>query len=244
MNKKIVLITASVLALIFASCGLPIRYTQVRGNGELAEESRKVSGFNRVELSGIGTLIIEQGESESLVISAEKNILKFLESRVRGSTLFLGTQDFVNLQPTEDITYRLSVTDLRDIETSGLGNVNLDSLETDQLTVRISGSGEVFIKSLVADTFDARISGLGMVEIAGEVGDQRIEISGAGDYVAGDLSSLNARVEISGTGDALLWVQEKIDVDISGAGSVRYYGSPVLNTEMSGLGNLQSLGEK
>ena len=155
---------------------MPIRYTQVRGNGELAEEQRNVSGFNRVELSGIGTLVIQQGDSEGLEISAEKNLLKYLESRVRGSTLYLGTQDFVSLQPTEDITYRLSVSDLREIETSGLGNVNLDSLETDQLTVRISGSGEVVIKSLDAGSLDVGISGLGRVEVAGEVDDQELSL--------------------------------------------------------------------
>jgi hypothetical protein len=243
--KKIFLGSLLVLlALGLTACGFPIRHTQVRGNGKLVTESRHISGFNSVELSGVGRLIIEQGNDESLEISAEENIMRYLRSDVHSSTLKLGVEEFVSLQPSEEIIYRLSVKDLRRLETSGLGNIEIGNLGSDHLKIEISGSGKISINKLTADRIIVEISGLGDVYITGEVEYQRIRLSGAGNYDASDLQSAEANLEISGTGRAVLWVTDSLDIELSGAGSVRYYGSPQVQSEMSGLGEIKSLGDK
>jgi carbon monoxide dehydrogenase subunit G len=242
--KKYSLLLVVMLALALTSCGFPVRYTTVRGDGNVITESRRVSGFDSVELSGIGTLIIEQGSSESLEISAEENIMPYLESRVSGGTLVLGVDQFVNIQPTEEITYRLSVIDLSEIETSGLGNVDMTSLDTTQVRIQISGSGKVTIANLMAERLEMEISGLGDISLAGSVDEQRVEVSGAGNYLAGDLESNSAVVRISGSGNATVWAKSDLNVEISGMGTVEYFGSPVIDSEISGAGRLVSVGEK
>ena len=232
------------LVLSVSACGFPLRYTQVRGNGKITSESRNVIGFNSIELSGIGTLIIEQGEEESLEVTAEENLMRYLRSDVRGSSLKLGMEEFISLQPTEDIIYRLSVKNLQNIETSGLGSVEIEYLETEQLEIEISGSGKIVIGNLIGDRLIIEISGLGDVDVAGKVEDQRVKLSGAGNYDATDLQSVSAKLDISGTGRANLWVTETLDVDLSGAGTITYYGDPNVHSEMSGLGEIKSLGEK
>ena len=243
MNKKFFLLLV-IFALFFSSCGFPVRYTTVRGSGNIIFESRRVADFNSVDLSGIGMLIIEQGDKESLEISAEENLLPYLRSEVSGNNLKLGVQEFVNIQPTEDIIYRLTVKDLNTIETSGLGNVEIDSLETNRLFIEISGSGKVSIDDLRVESVTLEISGLGDINLTGKVSDQRVKLSGAGSYQAGNLESSSASVEISGTGNAVVWAIDTLTIELSGAGKVEYYGSPVLNSDISGVGQLKSLGEK
>jgi len=232
------------LSVLISGCIFPVRYTRVLGSGEIVTETRHISGFTTVELSGIGTLIIEQGGKESLEITAEENILKYLKSDINGRNLRLGVDDFVSIEPTKEIIYHLTVKKLETIEISGLGNIEIKTLETSGLDFKISGSGNAYIGNLQAESLNLQISGLGNIEIGGSVEDQRIELSGAGNYNAKDLKSSKARIEISGTGKATVWVENELDVELSGMGNLQYYGSPILSTEISGMGTVKSLGDK
>ncbi len=73
---------------------------------------------------------------------------------------------------------------------------------------------------------------------------QDIDISGSGEYRAGDLQSETAKIKISGSGDVTLWVIESLDANVSGSGSVNYYGHPQTSLSSSGSGKIKSLGEK
>ena len=245
MKRIILMLSLSLAALLgLSACGFPLRHTEVRGSGGLITEVRRVSGFNQIDLSGIGTLIIEQGSTETLHISADENILPYLESRVSGRTLHLGVEEFVNVRPNQEVIYRLTVKDIESLEASGLGNIEIKALRAWQLQLEISGSGSIQIGDLQADTLYLDISGLGNVKVAGKVDVQNIEISGAGNYMAGDLTSRSAQIEISGSGNAQVWATDVLGVVISGMGSLDYYGSPSLNTGTSGLGKIHSLGDK
>ena len=87
------------VALVLAACSV------TRGSGQLASESRPVTGFTKVELSGTGELTIEKTGTESLAISAEDNLLPLLTSEVSGDTLVLGTK-----RNTEIVTTNRSTT--------------------------------------------------------------------------------------------------------------------------------------
>jgi len=232
------------LTVLTSGCIFPVRYTRVLGSGEIISETRPISGFTAVELNGIGTLIIEQGSKESLEVTAEDNIIKYLKSDVYGRNLRLSVDNLVSIDPTEEIVYHLTVKNLERIELSGLGNIEIEALKTPNLDLEISGAGSANIRDLQADSLNLDISGLGNVEIGGSVEDQRIELSGAGNYDAKDLESNKASIEISGTGKAVLWVENELDIVLSGMGNLQYYGSPNLSTEISGIGTVKSLGEK
>lgn len=82
------------------------------GSGHVTTEMRQVSGFTRVELSGTGELTVEKTGTESLMISAEDNLLPLLTSEVSGDTLILGAKSNTTIYATKPITYSLTVTDL------------------------------------------------------------------------------------------------------------------------------------
>ncbi len=242
--KKLKAIFILTLTVLTSGCIFPVRYTRVLGSGKIVSETRPISGFTALELNGIGTLIIEQGSKESLEVTAEDNIIKYLKSDIYGRNLRLSVDDFVSIDPTEEIIFHLTVKNLERIELSGLGNIEIEALKTPNLDLEISGAGSANIRDLQADSLNLDISGLGNVEIGGSVDDQRIELSGAGNYDAKNLESNKASIEISGTGKAVLWVENELDVVLSGMGNLQYYGSPNLSTEISGVGTVKSLGEK
>ena len=242
--KKARIIACLLFVMLFSSCGLPVRMIEVHGSGQAKMESRYITGIQSVDLNGIGKLVITQGAKESLEITAEENLLEYIQSDVSGKSLRLGVREFVNLQPTRDIIYHLTVKQLNMVGTSGLGNIEIQSLETDNLQIDISGTGNINIADLTAEKLDMDISGLGNVTITGSVTEQNISISGAGNYQANDLYSSVANVKISGTGSAKIWTADKLILELSGMGNVDYYGDPTLNVDISGMGKVNSLGSK
>lgn len=244
MKRKIVLCSLWIM-LMLAACGLPVRYTEVRGSGSVVTQERPISTFNAIDLSGIGTVMIEQGTEETLEITAEDNLIDYLVSDVKGRQLYLGMEEFINLQPSQDIIFYVMVKDINTIKTSGMGKVIVkNGLESDNLQLEISGSGNMDLADLSVRTLAISISGMGDVTVSGNAMQQNIEISGTGNYHAADLFSRSAQVQISGSGNARVWAADDLDLVLSGMGNLEYFGDPILTTEISGMGDVTSLGNK
>jgi len=249
--KKRYLLTLSLLilcSLALSACQIPfVNVSVVRGSGDMKTETREVSGFNQIRLDGAGLLVISQGETESLEIKAEDNILPELTSDVRGSLLVLGTQEGFwknTVMPTERIVYTLTVKDLQKITVNGAADIEIGKLETSSIEIDFNGAGKISIEDLNAESVDVTIAGTGNVELAGEVDSQMITIAGAGNVKAGDLLTSTTTIEVSGFGNATIWVTETLDVTINGGGSLSYYGTPSVTQDINGAGNITSLGEK
>lgn len=211
MRLRVALALLAVVLLVTA-CSV------TRGSGQLTTESRPVSGFTKVELSGTGELTIEKTGTESLSISAEDNLLPRLTSEVSNGTLSLGTEPNTTIVPTKPITYSLTVKDLNGLAVSGSGNIQVQNVTTAALSIEISGSGTI--------------------TAGGAVNDQDLEISGSGRYQAEQLTSKIANVRISGSGSASVLATEALDVQISGSGTLTYSGNPQIKQEISGSGKL------
>jgi predicted small secreted protein len=245
MMKRSVLVVSLILvvALGATACYFP-GLNSVRGNGRVVEENRDVHGFEGISLGGIGDLHIEVGSSEGLRIVAEENLMRHIESDVRGDILHIKTRTGVNLRPTESIDYYLTVTNLQSITLSGLGRIDAPALEATAFEVDISGAGDIQIAELNADRLDVAISGLGGLDIDGGYAErQHITISGSGNCTTRELESQEANVRISGLGSATVWASDRLDAAISGSGSVRYVGNPQISQSISGLGSVRPASE-
>ena len=188
------------------------------GSGQLATQSRQVSGFTSVELTGVGELSIDQTGTESLTVSAEDNLLPLLTSEVEGDTLILGKKPNTRIVTTKPITYTLTMKDITGLAVSGSGTINAPKLTTAALRIEISGSG--------------------MITTAGNADDQSLEISGSGRYLADGLTSKTTTAEISGSGTANVVASNALDVKISGSGTLTYSGNPQVTQTVSGSGRL------
>jgi hypothetical protein len=211
MQNRCLLAIMAVL-LVLTGCSV------VSGSGQVKSETRQVSGFTGIELSGNGEVTIEQGDPESLTIEADDNVLPVLTSEVENSVLHLGTEPRTTVQTRNPIRYRVTVEDLTSIGLSGSGSVSATNLRVDTLQVNISGSG--------------------MVNLAGAADQQELDMSGSGRYQAAELSSRSATIEISGSGRATVAVSDQLRVDISGSGTVTYSGDPRVDQSISGSGRL------
>lgn len=246
-QNKLLLIVL-VLALSTLACSVTINgwgsENRVEGSGNVITEERRVSGIDQIDMAGIGYLVIEFGDEESLTVEAEDNIIEYIDTTVSGQTLNISLEDGFNFQPGEPIRFYLTVVELEKVKVSGLGDVELPEIEATEFAIDISGGGNVDIDQLDVNLFEVDISGVGNLEVdGGTVVRQVVSISGGGNYKARRLESEDAEVDISGLGNATLRVSDTLDVSIGGGGNVEYYGNPTVDSNVTGLGKIQRMGD-
>jgi hypothetical protein len=242
MNTKLLKASLglSIFMLLISAC----RIVPTFGSRNLISETRAVSGFERVDVSGGGSLEIIQDGTESLTVETDDNVMQYITSEVRSGTLYLGMDFGLRSFLPSRLHFTLHVIDLTDITTSGSWEVTSASIQTGRLDIVLSGSGKVVVNALTADELDATVSGSGQLDLSGEARQQNLSISGSGKYLAGDLRSQSATVSISGSGNVTVWATETLAVHVSGSGDVSYFGSPQVSFDQSGSGNIHSLGDK
>lgn len=248
MDKRILWILPGIL-LLTAACSITFNgpsfsANSVRGSGNVKTETRSVSNFDEVDLTGSGDLTIQLGDQESLKIEAEDNLLPVLTSDVVGRRLDLGVKRGTSISPTRPIRYTLTVKSLKAVSLLGSGSITGSGFDTDSFSVSVLGSGDVNLDKVNFKTLDVRIAGSGNITMNGTANSQTVNIPGSAEYRAGNLQSQSGNVTISGSGNATVWTSDTLDIRITGSGTVEYYGSPKVSQKITGSGNIRSLGNK
>ena len=244
-KKALIFLLSLVVLLTITACNTGLRVIQ--GSGNVITETRQVSNFDMIELSGSGEVILTQGASESLTIETDDNVLEYIEAKVENGTLKLGLvsgiPNGVNVQRFTRLIFYVGVDDLSSLSTSGSGKIETDKIKTDRFELSVSGSGSIQIAELLASELRADISGSGGINLGGDVLAQDVDVSGSGNYKAGEVCSASIKVSVSGSGNATVCATETLDAFVSGSGNVNYYGSPEINSSDSGSGNINHLGD-
>ena len=217
-----------------------------RGSGNVVTETREVSGFDAINVEYPAEVFIRQGNSESLEIAAEDNLLPNLKTEVRNGRLeiFYRREGGKHVNPTKTVTITIVVKDLNDLNFSSAGEVTIEKLKTDNLDASLSGAGNLNLEDVQIEGLEVSLSGAGSLNASGTADDLDLSISGFGDFEGADLHSQNARVTISGAGSATVWVDTDLNAQISGAGSIRYYGDASVSRQISGVGGITHAGDK
>ncbi len=231
------------ISLALASCGYPLMTSSnVRGSGTVKTEVRKVSHFDAITFSALGTVQIVQSGVEGVSVTAEDNFLPLLNTAIEGTTLDIHVQSGVNLHPTKPILFLVAVKQLNSITLSGVGTITAAKLAGSHLALALSGAGTMTLHNLTLTTLTATLSGAGSLTLTGQAQTQTVTLSGAGSYLAKDLATHNAAVTLSGTGSAAIRASDTLDVTITGAGSLTYYGNPTVTKHITGVGTVKQGG--
>ncbi|GGM50916.1 GIN domain-containing protein [Microbacterium saperdae] len=225
--------------------------------GAVVAENRAVTDVRAVELDTSGDLTVTRGDVPSLKVIAGSRIIEQLTTDIDDGVLRLGMAGGTPVR-TGAIRYELTVSALASLTVRGSGDASADFTGADDAaisvrgsgdveaqgidgraaTLTVDGSGEITVEDARVDSITVRLDGSGAVAISGDTQTQDVEISGDGDYEAGDLHSADAVVTIHGAGDALITASRTLDARIDGSGSISYDGDAQVTKEISGSGDL------
>jgi len=215
-------------------------------SGAVVTETRDVAGFNSIRVSYPAQVFVTQGNSVSVKIEAQEDVLRGLHTRIRNNKLeiFYKVEDGDHLNATKPVKINIVVTDLRGVDFESTGDLSIDSLTTDKLNLAISGAGNLKLKDISAKSLFVTLSGAGSMTASGATDDLSLVISGFGSFNGKDLHTSTTDVNLNGAGSATVWATDQLDAMISGAGSVNYYGSPQVSKQVSGVGSVSKSGDK
>lgn len=215
MNKfvKVLLLTASVCAI--TSCG---RET-VKGTGEAKQEIRNLSEFTGLNVSGNYQILGAAGSPDKFVISTNENILPYIETYVKDSTLIVESKKKADIFPTVTQNIWFTVPKFKNLTLNGASVFQYQNLNTDKLTVTLSGSHQLLLTGK-GDSLDLTISGSSDVDARSFItNDATIVISGSSTVYVNPTKNL--KVTINGEGKVIYFSEApKVDQTINGSGQV------------------------
>jgi hypothetical protein len=220
MKKNLIALLIIISMPLFA-CSITFNSPQtIRGSGVLASESRPVSGFDAIELVGSADVNVSFGETESVVVEAEDNILPLIETRVRGGRLVINWKPNTSVSATKPV----------------LVTVTMKSLEA----ASIPGSGSITIAGMNAGKVKFDLRGSGNITADGTADSVDVSFGGSGNILCGDLQARSARVKLTGSGNVEVFASESLDVTLNGSGSVTYSGNPAqVHKSVPGSGSIE-----
>lgn len=219
---RIISLWAAALTLTLAACGdISISFndgdSKVKGSGVKATETRAVAAFTAIEATGIGSLKLRVGESESLKITADDNLLPLIKSEVKNGVLVLSTKGASSSK--NGIIFEATANTIKRLENSGTVSMDAGGFAGGELVIVCSG--------------------VGSVTLAGRVDSLKAELSGVGSLSADGLSADRVETNLSGVGSANVRAEKSLNGNVSGVGSLTWKGAATdVSTNVSGIGRV------
>lgn len=212
--------------------------------GDASPLTRSLPPFTRLDVSGTAEVVLVQGDSESVTSASGDGA--FASAKVRDGTLHLESGDDLRwwdflLDRNRGGTARVTVTfrNLESIAAAGTVRVRTTGLRTSKLRISGAGGTSIDISGLAAQSLAVSGAGALRAVVAGNVDEQSVTISGAGEYRAPDLVSRDATVTVAGAGQVIVHATRTLKATISGAGQVEYLGDPEVTERVSGIGRVK-----
>ena len=220
--------------------------TRAGGGGETTAEVRTIEPFHRLEVSGRADVTLVEGDRESVTVETAARGQSRVLVHVENGTLMISAgvsrrwwSGLLGGRATTTPRIDIAFKSLDAIALSGSVQLAADSIHTDDLRIAANGGSALRLDAIAANRLRIEGSGALKATLAGQVAEQTISISGAGDVRAGKLLSQNTTVDVSGAGSVVVNAAKSLRATISGAGSVEYYGDPEVKESVSGIGRVK-----
>ena len=257
MKFRIIFVIAGVLLVTTSSCIKNLLC--VEGDGYLVTETRRVTSFNELRNSTSFEVIYRQADTLGISISAEENIMNYIETNVYDESLEIRTSPATicldyNEKPVVTVTSPFLIKIFNSgsgsiiadrmtggtvtIKNSGSGDISAELAECDDFEAILSGSGDIDIQTLVCLNSDISLSGSGNISVSGNCETTHLKVSGSGNFYGSGMETSTASVMISGSGSTYTNIEEFLDGHISGSGNIYVKGDPEIEQTISGSGRI------
>ncbi|MEM9548733.1 MAG: head GIN domain-containing protein [Bacteroidota bacterium] len=191
--------------------------SEIVGSDVIISEDRDEAEFDRIDVSSIINVNVTYDLTQTIVVTANDNIIDRVNTVVGANTLSISLQDgsYDNVTITVDIT----IPDLRAIQNEGTGNVNInDFLNLDDLSIESIGTGSI--------------------NAQGSADKLSIELTGTGSFKGFDFITKTTDADLTGTGNIEIHCTDKLEGSITGTGSIFYRGNPDVDVSITGTGSV------
>ena len=192
-------------------------------------QTRKVSGYHGVEVSGGIDLYLSSGPESVSVSASSQSVRDHMVTEVVDGILRIHLQK--NWHPgfgNPKMKAYVSITDLKNLGASGGGEIVLkNQITAVDLDISLSGGSNLKGK-LNANHLVISQSGGSDVDISGTVQKLDVDASGGSDLAGFGLVTDYLNLSASGGSDTEITVNKELSIDASGGSDVAYKGAAVV----------------
>ncbi|KAA2239651.1 DUF2807 domain-containing protein [Chitinophaga agrisoli] len=219
-----------------------IQHERIKGNGDVKQEDRQAGKFKDIGTSGEFKVYITQGNTHTIKVEAESNLLPYIETKIDGDELEVRVKKGYEIKGTKPINIYVTMQEINELAASGAGGFySRSKLKTDELELAVSGAADADL-DVDAREVKVSVSGAANVKLKGSASEADYAVSGKADIAAFDLQSNDVKVGISGSANASVNAQKKLEIGVSGMGNVKYKGNPSVSQSVSGMGKVSKEG--
>ena len=175
------------------------------GSGVAATQARSLPPFSGLDLAGDNNVVVEVGGKQSVVVHADRNLLRRVTTQVRSGRLVIATTPG-NLAARSPMFVTVSVPSLDAVRLQGAGNIAVTGIHSRALTVTLPGAGNI--------------------DVSGTATKLAVTIGGAGTAMLRGLVARDAKAALAGDGTIVLTATHSLTARLSGRGTVTYAGNP------------------
>lgn len=176
---------------------------QIKGNTKTVREHVSLGEVRSVYIGLYADIVIDAGADSAYIdITAEENLLSYIERGIKNDTLILNQKEWI--QPRRKIVIRLGLPHLSEV---------------------IQSTHETVVVQRVKGAYFRAQADVGTIRLEGEA-DALEAVSGVGEVDAQDFKTQEVSVALSSWGTISLQAPETIAGRIEGRGKVVYQGNP------------------
>src|ERR1035438_7091589 len=131
-SRILSMIILSILLVNIATISSGCRMFSERGSGNVIKQERTVTAFNAIRISGAFDLILSQGNTQSVTVEADDNLMPIIKTEVKGDELII--ENTKPIHESHTLKVYVTVKELKKIDLSGAvdmettGKLTLDEL--------------------------------------------------------------------------------------------------------------------
>ncbi len=209
-----------VSVLLLICCLVACGEHQVKGEGPVVKEQRKLAPFDRVTVNGNYAVTFRHADHQSVVVAAQRNILPLIETQVTKGKLVIRKASAGVVSSSQPIRIALAGPECVFIHSYGSNRIVAQGLRGQNFTLKVKGAGEIVLSGAVA-SLDVIANGSSAIH-------------------AKTLQAKRVDVLMAGAGVADVQAKQALSARIGGVGQVSYAGNPKhVVSRVSGLARLR-----
>jgi Putative auto-transporter adhesin, head GIN domain len=195
-----------------------------RGSGNIISETRTVQSFTAVNANTSIEVDVKQGTEISVVVEADDNLMKYVETVVEGNELKIRLK---NVSIWDHSTIKVHVTSPKytgfEATSSAviIGETTITS--TDKISLKANSSAKIEMQ-IEAPIVEADASSSADIIVSGRTKDVKADASSSGTINIEKLQAENASAEASSSADISLFASIKINAKANSSGDITYTG--------------------
>jgi hypothetical protein len=197
---------------------------RIEGSGNMITKEVNVSSFNELDVQGVFSVLLIQGNKEEVKIEADDNLQPLFDVKNVGSKLVISMKKDVNFNSRRGLKVYVTFRKLKTMELKTVGNISSDNnLNFDDLKISNKSVGSIDLK-MTAQNLDVDNKSVGSVKLNGKAENAIIKNKGVGSVHAAS------------------FIVQKMDIDNSGIGSAEVNAAKELVVKDSFLGKVTNKG--